>query len=376
MENVIVILNYTNWISNWIEKLNPYFNNVNLYIIHISKLQNIDNPEIKKYNSYDVSYYSYFKLKKLIQSIAPSKCIFFTFRSVLDLTLYKLCNELNIKKLYLEHGLITNDLLHFRSNAIKSSPLETIKRQLMHLYKYYGYALTSKRPLIEILFFIQIYFKNKFNLFLFDHYLLFSQHSIEQLNKIFTNVNQNNTIVGYPIFTDIQQKNEAKKYISNIEKNGIIYVHQPLIFDGVASISYEEEKTYLLHIAKILSPHYGELTILLHPRSDIDAYKERFEGEQIKIIKSPNNYKEFVDKNLIIGHYSTALLYGLYFEIPTVVLDYPTLKKNNLFNSIFPNFSQPEQILENDIQINKNMRNYMLGNTNTYQFIAQTIENL
>lgn len=119
MENVVVVLNYTSWVSNWIDKLHPYLRNVNLHIIHISKLQKEYCEGLKKYNQYDVSYLSYSELRKLFQTLSPSKCVFFTFRSVLDLTIYKLCIDLKIRKLYLEHGLITNDTLHFRSNAIK-----------------------------------------------------------------------------------------------------------------------------------------------------------------------------------------------------------------------------------------------------------------
>ena len=93
MENVVVVLNYTSWVSNWIDKLHPYLRNVNLHIIHISKLQKEYCEGLKKYNQYDVSYLSYSELRKLFQTLSPSKCVFFTFRSVLDLTIYKLCIE-------------------------------------------------------------------------------------------------------------------------------------------------------------------------------------------------------------------------------------------------------------------------------------------
>lgn len=112
-------------------------------------------------------------------------------------------------------------------------------------------------------------------------------------------------------------------------KEGIIYVHQPLIADGVASISYEDEKNFILELSNVLSPKYGKFTLLLHPRSNLDEYKSRFKDSDIKIIQSPGNYKIFIDKKLVIGHYSTALLYGLYFNIPTILIDYPTMKAND-----------------------------------------------
>lgn len=371
MENVVVVLNYTSWVSNWIDKLHPYLRNVNLHIIHISKLQKEYCEGLKKYNQYDVSYLSYSELRKLFQTLSPSKCVFFTFRSVLDLTIYKLCIDLKIRKLYLEHGLITNDTLHFRSNAIKTSPIDSIKRQLMHIYKYMGYALKSPSFLKEMSELFQVYIKGKFDLLQFDHYFLLSQRSFVVFKRIFINVEENFTIVGYPIFTDDIQKNNIP--IPN-NKEGIIYVHQPLIADGVASISYEDEKNFILELSNVLSPKYGKFTLLLHPRSNLDEYKSRFKDSDIKIIQSPGNYKIFIDKKLVIGHYSTALLYGLYFNIPTILIDYPTMKANDLFKSVFQSFESAQDALKAEIHVNKEAKLYVLGKHNTYQYIANYIE--
>lgn len=371
MENVIVVLNYTSWVSNWIDKLYPYFQNVNLHIFHISKLQNEHCKDLMRYNQYDVSYLSYNELKKLFQTLSPSKCVFFTFRSVLDLTIYKMCTDLSVKKLYLEHGLITYDTLHFRSNAMISSPIDSIKRQLMHIYKYVGYALCSKRFMKEISDLFQVYFKGKFNLLLFDHYFLISQRSLAIFKTIFINVEGNFTIVGYPIFVDNIQKDDAK---TSCNKKGVIYVHQPLIADGVASISYEDEKNFILEMSNILSSKYGKFTLLLHPRSNLNEYKRRFEGSNIEVIQSPGNYKIFIDKKLVVGHYSTALLYGLYFDIPTIIIDYPTMKSNDLFKSIFPSFKSVKEVLKAEVNINNREKINVLGEHNTYQYIANSIE--
>lgn len=371
MENVIVVLNYTSWVSNWIDKLHPYFRNANLHIVHISKLQNEHCEGLKKYNQYDVSYLSYNKLKELFQTLSPSKCVFFTFRSVLDLTIYKLCTNIGVKKLYLEHGLITNDTLHFRSNAIKSSPIGSIKRQLMHIYKYIGYALKSHSFLKEMNELFQVYIKGKFDLLLFDHYFLLSQRSFIIFKTIFVNIEENFTIVGYPIFMDDIQKNEVT---IPYNKEGIIYVHQPLIADGVASISYEDEKNFILELSNVLSSKYGKFTLLLHPRSNLNEYRSKFKGSDIEVIQSPGNYKIFINKKLVIGHYSTALLYGLYFDIPTILIDYPTMKANDLFKSIFPSFKSAQDSLMQEIHVNKEAKLYALGEHNTYQYIANCID--
>ena len=107
----------------------------------------------------------------------------------------------------------------------------------------------------------------------------------------------------------------------------VLYVHQPFILDGYATISYEEEKKIFLDLEKQLLKKYKRLIVLLHPRENLSTYIKRFADTQIDIIQLPNNYSCFTDKSLIIGHYSTALLYALYFEKPTIILNYPSVKK-------------------------------------------------
>lgn len=76
----------------------------------------------------------------------------------------------------------------------------------MYIYKYMGYALKSPSFLKEMSELFQVYIKGKFDLLQFDHYFLLSQRSFVVFKRIFINVEENFTIVGYPIFTDDIQK--------------------------------------------------------------------------------------------------------------------------------------------------------------------------
>ena len=95
-----------------------------------------------------------------------------------------------------------------------------------------------------------------------------------------------------------------------------------------------------------------------------------FENEDVAIVQSPNDFKVFVDKKIVIGHYSTALLYGLYFKKITVIIDYPSVEPNEIFKEIFPHFSAPDELLKSEVLMSKKLSNYMLGNVNTYENIA------
>ena len=369
MQNIVVILYHVSALSNWILRLLPYMKDVNIHIIHFSKLQKQKMPIVVDVNFYDVSYFSYRSMRSLIKNINPNKVLFFTFRSVLDFTMYKLCIELGIKKVYLEHGLFSADSIRFRLNLAKKNPWETAKRQLMHIYKYLGYALNSNKFFNELKEFGDFYRHGKIGLIQFDRYYLYSQRSVDCYSEIFDNIPNNYTIVGYPIFSDENEKANAISF-KNTKNEGVVYVHQPLICDGIASISYEEEKLYLINMAKLLSPVYGTFTILLHPRDNLREYLKMFENEDVAIVQSPNDFKVFVDKKIVIGHYSTALLYGLYFKKITVIIDYPSVEPNEIFKEIFPHFSAPDELLKSEVLMSKKLSNYMLGNVNTYENIA------
>ena len=56
MENVVVVLYHVSGLSNWIDRLNPYLKRTNLYILHFSKLQDIEYPRTK-----EVYYFNYSK---------------------------------------------------------------------------------------------------------------------------------------------------------------------------------------------------------------------------------------------------------------------------------------------------------------------------
>lgn len=95
------------------------------------------------------------------------------------------------------------------------------------------------------------------------------------------------------------------------------------------------KKKIFLDLEKQLLKKYKRLIVLLHPRENLSTYIKRFADTQIDIIQLPNNYSCFTDKSLIIGHYSTALLYALYFEKPTIILNYPSVKMIQSFRNVF-----------------------------------------
>ena len=342
-----------------------------VYVFHIAQLHGMCVKKNYGDNFIDISNFSYKEIKKHIEDIVPDLTVFMSFRSLFELVIQQICKEHNLKHFYLEHGMFSNDTLRFRSNKLKKERKVVIRRQLKFILLSFQRIMFSSRPLLEFILFKNVYFRNKFYLCKHDHYLVYSERSFDCLKNIFKLSLKEVEYIGYPIFNDYRQKKECDELEKN--KDGILYVHQPLISDGLASISYDEEKQFLLHISEKLKT-YGKLTVLLHPRSNVNEYKRRFADTDIEIIQSPNNYKIFANKAIVIGHYSTALLYGLYFDKRTIILNYPSMHNDSVFNNIFQYVEDIDK-LNIDILTDKSIdKEYILGTNNTFEHISERLK--
>lgn len=366
---VFVVYNLA-FISNWIEKLIPYIELGEYYILHIGRLQKMTPKILPGVKYIDCSDISGQTIQQILIAINPDVCVVFNFRSLYEQLLMRICKGIGVRTVYLEHGLISMNTTKFKKDKIKDAFRDTAYRQLKFLHKYVGYLLSCKAIIREFVIFFNVYFRGCFRMSPFDHYYLYSQRSVDKFSPIFDlKDGKCYTLVGYPIFNNQQQKEESS--LSVRSGKGVLYVHQPFISDKFTSISYEEEKDYLLNLANILKPRYSSFTVLLHPRENLSAYRKRFEETGIDIIQSPNNYKSFADKDLIIGHYSTALLYALYFNKPTVIIDYPHTRLDSIFSDYFDYIDDVTKLAVCDFCISKCSRTYLVGPNNTYESIAK-----
>lgn len=359
------------FISNWIKKLIPYWKDCEIVIFHIANLQKQKLPAIEGIKCYDVSFCSYSEIIDIIKDERIDLWISLNFRSLFELLFQRICALQGIKSVYLEHGFFSQNTLHFKTQKAKRNIGDTITRQLNFWLKYVGLLYRTNKKAQEWRVLRQVYLKNDFNVSPFVHYFIYSQREYKLLSNVFSLDANNTSLVGYPIFSSEKDKEAAS---AELTMNGeALYVHQPFILDGYATISYEQEKEYLLNLEKQLSKKYKRLIVLLHPRENLSAYKKRFADTQITIIQSPNNYSCFTDKSLIIGHYSTALLYALYFEKHTVILNYPTVKNDPIFQECFPTVENIEDICALNFRVDISKKILFAGKENTYEYIAQKI---
>ena len=158
-------------------------------------------------------------------------------------------------------------------------------------------------------------------------------------------------------------------------------MHQPFILNNQTSINCKEEVLFINEIWNKLRPFYDNFSILLHPRENLKLYQDRFQINGIKVIQQPNNYEVFLKSNLVIGHYSTVLLYPLFFRLETFIINYPGTKIDEVFKPYCQFFEDPEHI-ELHLQQMKESKDLksdisgLIGPINSYENIANQILNL
>ena len=133
------------FVSNWIERLMPYWENCEIVIFHIANLQGQKEPAIEGVKSYDVSSRSYSEIIDIIEHERIDLWINFNFRSLFELFFQRICALQNIKSVYLEHGFFSQNTLHFKTQKAQKNIWETVNRQLNFWKKYIGVLYHAKK---------------------------------------------------------------------------------------------------------------------------------------------------------------------------------------------------------------------------------------
>ncbi len=354
-------------------KLSPYLYNCEILVLHNSRMQPGKKQTEINIDNIDISCFSYYEIKQILQEWSPDICVLYNFRGIIDQFFIRICRTCNIKTYFLAHGILSDDILTVKKISSQGLWLR-VKRLSWQIRQYFSLICHSDSPMTELKIFYNVLFKNKFDSNPFDKYFVYGDRCLNFLSKIYKlKKGENAFTVGYPLFESEEQKKQSADSIENVTPKGVLYVHQPFILDNYVQISYEEEKNFLLSLANKLFPIYCDFTMMLHPREDIKHYKSLYKGTPIKVIQSPNDYRLFVGAELVLGHYSTALLFALYFNKPTLIIDYPTLNTPNLFKGVFPfsdckEFSNP--IVTNCLLKNKS---FLLGDGNSFEHISNMI---
>jgi len=375
---VLFVTASVSMIQNWVVRLMEYMPDYIPLILHMSSLQDTKASDVYASTTYDVSRMSAREIRNLIRTYAPSLCISLNFRSLLEQLVLRVSKNEGIPTLYLEHGILNKDNEHFKNIKDVPNRLLTIKRQLVMLWKMICYSFISPSLMKSMADTFYVIKKNDFKRVPFDWYFVYGERCFSYLKHIYPSADQekNTKLVGYPLFNTARDAAEANKYLQE-DKEGILYVHQPFILDGITSVSYEEEKDYIVSLQKLYSSKFGRFTILLHPRESLERYRALYKDTRIEVVLSPNDFKQFINRKLVIGHYSTALLYALYLNVLTYIIDYPQATIQPIFKDIFLHFHvDGTPYVSNGLLSDEWNPQWVLGEYNTYEHISEEIEKL
>lgn len=370
---ILFFANNTSLITNLVLKITPYFSNCEVLVLHNSKMQ----PNFKQIDlpikNIDVSCLTYKEIKNILKEWSPDICILNNFRGIIDQFFIRICRAEKIKVVFLAHGILTEDVLTFKTLK-KKNLLLRLKRVGYQFKQYFSFIIHSTSPLNELKILYTILFKNYFSVNPFDLYMVYGERCFNILKEKYELKKGINTyLVGYPLFSSECQKQKVLNSTHDNYNEGVLYVHQPFILDNYAQLSYEEEREFILKWANKLIPTYHSFTLLLHPRENLERYKLLYEGTKVNVIQSPNDFRMFINRNLVLGHYSTALLFSLYFNIPTYIIDYPSMSRSDLFKNIFPIATLDDFDKEKQWNNITNNKKYILGEENTFEHISNLI---
>jgi hypothetical protein len=108
---------------------------------------------------------------------------------------------------------------------------------------------------------------------------------------------------------------------------------------------------------------------LLHPRENIEFYRELYNGTDISVLQNIEKI-DYAKYKLAIGHYSTALIYPIFFKIPLWILDYENI--NSQTTSVFRELNTYHDI---DLINYEEFIKLFIGTENcSFENVANTIE--
>lgn len=264
---------------------------------------------------------------KRISSINCIGCVSIGFKSLFDILCLNIAHQLELKTIYLEHGLfmpVLGNKYHFKLNS-------SLKRYVCLFLKYLAYIRTFKiNPLKEFKSLYSSFVKNNFTKIRHDYALFYTEKGKELVNHYFEFSDQDVFYSGYPI---VSKKSDLLLENKGIEKENIaLYIHQPLIKDGIVNCSYKEEKELLISISQRLADENYQMIVKLHPRESLYEYESRFEGTDVSFSTTPL-FELMTKSKIVIGQFSTALFYAIKQRIPIIILPYNGLDKE--YYSIF-----------------------------------------
>lgn len=324
MKNIVFYVHRTGLLGYFVNPICSFLKEkYDITVFHLDKRNGFSSHGNGDYKTIDISDYSVSKIQQTLKDLVPEAVIFLGFISIYELLILRIATDLGLKTIYLEHGIYSKDTSSLPLKKLIYKFWTTSTKNLFFLRQYRNFIKRSSVPQQEKQIFKQCVLKKNYSKSKFSKALFFSNYGYKRINKLFQYDKYNIDFTSYPLTYD----NESFKELESLaltpltENKKAILIHQPFILDGLTNWGYEAERDYITKVAMEIKKYGYKLTLLIHPRENVERYRKLYEKSNI-IIKQNINKKDYREYSLAIGYYSTALLYPVFLHIPIMIIDY------------------------------------------------------
>lgn len=363
---------------NIIKPLVTHLSEKDCYItfVHLNNLSSkVQIEEDSSISQIDFSIIRPRKFLKYIKEKRPTHIFCLEFTSLFIISLLRILKTFNIKSVYFEHGIfIEGHGDKFLVKSFKDSLFRYLKLGVVYI-RYI--VLTNLSFFSEAKYIYKTFFKRDYAGF-FESGLFYSERGYKLLVNKLKLPSNNVKYSGYPV-TMYEKDLTTLRMAQKFETNNALYIHQPLIADGISKLTYEEEIEYLTLIDDICKEFGLEMIIKLHPRADLNFYKTK--SQQLNFSKD-ELYTLLKNTKIVIGQFSTAIFNGYVLNIPVILFPYSDLDemyyKSFLPYSYISRNSDEFKIVMNEIKESESVKNNinikeLIGDCNTFENQADVI---
>lgn len=338
--NLLFIDSWTKGIRNF-ERLTPEIETrggVRFKLLHLESWSASNVPSyqtIKGIECYDIKYYKTKNLYKVLNKEQPDAVIILSLSYIFDRTIVSMCQSLNIKVYYLAHGrfALKEGVGHLSSSvSIFKKILYRIKPYKIYVFLNYSYfnLFVRFRPgrIVKTLYRF-VSHTDKTEVTLYDDELAVNRGMVyfDSEKEMFENNRQfpsgmivavgnpemdaiiNGKIIDRNIFLNSINVPTNRKYA--------LYLDDGFVQSKI--MSEDEWIEFLNDINGVLRRHDFSLVVKLHPRTDENLFQDYFHREKVFAIKDADFKNIVYHSDLVVGHDSTTVIYGLYLNKPIIL---------------------------------------------------------
>ena len=382
MSTIIIFISSLTYVKNWIDPLHLFFRkkDINVIIFHMHSLRYEDKsiPESSiEYVSYDIGRLNIKKVIELLEKQRPDAVLFFHFKSFADYIVLRLTKLLNIRSIYLQHGIYSSKVFNF----VTVSKVSGLKRYLFHFRQFVQFIFIKSVNIVsELNLVIRYFFNNNLKGTKYDHAILYSKYNLDYIQENFC---FNEDQVKYSGFPAVQFQDQLTSTINLSKKEKRILFLQEKMIPAHTSISYDQEHKYFRTVINISVKYNFKITMRLHPRVDHEFYNKMLSDDEVNVDNHTSLYDQILSADIIIGNMSTALFAAVINKKPIITIFYPGFKpltdifdkiaiKAPNYNSLDNIFQSPDMWMEK-LSIYDDFIDKYIGRNNSYENQANTI---